>query len=191
MNNISNNDSRPPGSYSDGNLGEVLLSKEAIRTAVEALGKRISDDYAGSRCLTLICVLKGAVVFFSDLIREITVPVTIEFITAKSYGNSSVSAGEVQIVKDIDTDIKGRDVILIEDISDTARTLTSLISKLKKREPNSIKTAVLLDKPSRREVSFVPDYTCFQVGNEFIVGYGLDFAEKYRNLPDIATLIAY
>lgn len=165
----------------------ILLTEEELAKRVKELGEEISRDYAG-QSVTLIGVLKGAVVFFSDIMRAITVPAAIDFIACSSYGMSSTTSGEVQIRKDLDHSIEGKHVIVIEDIVDTGTTLHYLLDNLKKRGAASVKLAALLNKPSRRKVEVTVDYTGFEVPDYFVVGYGLDYAEKYRNLPYIGIL---
>lgn len=166
---------------------EVLFSKEDISSKVKEIGSQISKDYEGKRLL-LVCVLKGANMFMSDLMRHITIPVEIDFIAASSYGHSTVTSGVVKINKDLDTSVEEKHVILVEDIVDTGLTLSYLLKNFKSRDALSVKTCTLLDKPERRKVDVVADYKGFNIPDEFIVGYGIDYAEKYRNLPYIATL---
>ncbi len=148
---------------------------------------RISEDYEG-KVIHLVSVLKGSVFFACELAKRITVPVTMDFMSVSSYGDSTVSSGVVNIVKDLDMPLEGKDVLVVEDIIDTGRTLGYLMDILKERGPASLKLAALLDKPQRREVKVEADYTCFQVPDEFIVGYGLDCAQEYRNLPYIGVM---
>ncbi len=166
---------------------KVLITREEIKDAVEKLGKRISKDYEGKELL-LVCILKGAFVFCSDLVRNITIPVTLDFLSASSYGQTSVSSGNVQIYKDLETDIIGKHVLLVEDIIDTGLTLKVLKGIMTVRNPASVKICTLLDKKDRRKVDITPEYCCFSIPDEFVVGYGLDYSEKYRNLPDIMVL---
>lgn len=168
-------------------LTKILVKKEDIKAAVEQLGRRLTQDYAG-KSPVLIGILKGAVVFYSDLIREIDLPVTCDFMAASSYGSGTESAGSVRILKDVEHDVRGRDVILVEDIVDTGNTLYALKQVFADRGASSVKIATLLDKPERRKIKLEADYFCFTIPNEFVVGYGLDFDEKYRNLPDIGVL---
>jgi len=168
-------------------LKEILFGEEEIKRSVAALGRRISEDYAGKNPI-LIGVLKGSFIFLSDLCRAISFQCEIDFIMAKSYGMSTKSSGVVRIVKDIDADISGRDVILVEDILESANTLYSVCEVLKARNPASLKVAVFLDKKVKREIPFYADYTCFEAEDKFLVGYGLDCAEKYRNLPYVAVI---
>ena len=166
----------------------ILFSEKEIRNAVRALGKRIAGDYAGEPPI-IVGILKGSFIFMSDLVRSIGLNCDIDFMIAKSYGNATVSSGAVNIVKDIDADITGRHVLIVEDILDTARTLTAVKDLLMHRSAKSVKIAALLDKVTAERVSDLKaDYKCFDVGNEFVVGYGLDFAEKYRGLEYIGVL---
>lgn len=166
---------------------ETLFSASQIALRVAELGAQIKIDYAGSMPL-LVGVLKGACVFFSDLIRAIDAPLAIEFMAISSYGAEQRSSGEVRIVKDLDTAVEGRDILVIEDIIDTGLTLSYLIATLQTRGAKSVKLAALLDKFERRERDVKVDYVGFQIPDAFVVGYGLDFAERYRNLPFIAVL---
>ncbi len=168
-------------------IEKVLLSEEEIAKRVQELGDQISADYEGKE-LIVICVLKGASIFFADLCRSISVHMKMDFMGISSYGDAQKTSGIVKITKDTDTSITGKDVLIVEDIMDSGYTLTYLIKMLKDRQPNSVKVACLLDKPSRREVEITPDYTGFVVPNEFVVGFGLDYAGKYRNLPYIGVL---
>ena len=165
----------------------VLITKEEIREAVRELGKKITQDYAGKQPV-LLCILKGGVVFFTDLMREIDLPVTCEFMAISSYGSATKSTGVVQIRKDLDRDILGKDVIIVEDIVDSGITLNYLKNALLMRGPSSLRIATLLDKPSGRRVELETDYHCFTIPDAFVVGYGLDYDERYRNLPDIGAL---
>ena len=168
-------------------LEKILLTREQIQQAVRELGKRITKDYAG-KSPVMICILKGAVVFFSDLIREIDLPLSIEFISISSYGVSTKSSGVVRLLKDLDRDISGQDVLVVEDIVDSGMTLHYLKGVLENRNAASISIVTLLDKPARRRVPLEVQYSCFDIPDAFVVGYGLDYAEKYRNLPDIGVL---
>ncbi len=166
----------------------VLLSEEELDDKIREMGAQISRDYAGKQ-VHLICVLKGGTFFMCELAKRITIPVSIDFMSVSSYGNDTVSTGIVRIIKDLDKPIEGKDVIVVEDIIDTGRTLSYLLKVLKDRKPNSIKLATMLDKPDRRVVDDVNvDYTGFNIPDEFVVGYGLDYAERYRNLPYIGVL---
>jgi len=166
---------------------EILFSEEAIKEKVEELGKKITEDLAGKDPI-VIGVLKGANVFLSDLIRKIDIPVTVDFIAVSSYGLSTESSGVVKIIKDLDFSIEDRDILIVEDIIDSGLTLKYLLENLKSRRPKSIRICTLLDKPERRKVDISVDYIGFDIPDEFIVGYGIDYAEKYRNLPFIASL---
>ena len=170
-------------------VDRILFDKKTIAEAVKRVAAEISHDYAGKAPL-FIGVLKGSFVFMADLVREIdpNVPCQMEFMAAKSYGNSTVSSGVVRITKDIDVDIAGRDVIIVEDILDTANTIGSVCEVLRERNPASLKICVFLDKKIDRKIPIEADYVCFDIENEFVVGYGLDYAEKYRNLPYLAVL---
>lgn len=168
-------------------IKEVLYSKEAIENRVASLAAMITEDYQG-KDLLLIAVLKGANVFMCDLMRHISFPIQIDFIAASSYGHSTESSGVVKILKDLDYSIEGKDVIIVEDIIDTGLTLKYLIENFKSRNPKSLEICTLLDKPERRKSQLDVKYIGFTIPDEFIVGYGIDFAEKYRNLPYIATL---
>ncbi|MFZ5632038.1 MAG: hypoxanthine phosphoribosyltransferase [Bacillota bacterium] len=166
---------------------EILLTEEQIAQKVKELGERISGDYRGNEIL-VVGILKGAVIFMSDLIRHITVPLAIDFMAVSSYGKASESSGVVKILKDLDQSIEGRHVILVEDIVDSGLTLKYMLENLSTRKPASLKTCTLLDKPSRRQTDVVPDYNGFIIPDEFVVGYGLDYGEHYRNLKEIAVL---
>ena len=168
-------------------LQETLVSKEEIDAIVARLGAEISHDYEGKNPI-LITVLKGAFIFMADLCRAITVPCTMDFMSVSSYGNGSTTSGTVRIRKDLDVDIKGQDVIIVEDILDSGVTLSNLIEMLQTRDPASMKLVTLFDKPDRRKADVTIDYCGMQVPDAFIVGYGLDYAEKYRNLPEVSIL---
>lgn len=171
--------------YND--LERILLTREEIAKAVKELGQKITKDYAGKEPI-LICILKGAVVFFADLIREIDLPLALEFMAISSYGSSTKSSGVVRILKDLDRDISGRDVLVVEDIVDSGLTLSYLKGVLETRKAASVSIVTLLDKPARRKVPLEVQYSCFHIPDAFVVGYGLDYDEKYRNLPDIGVL---
>jgi hypoxanthine phosphoribosyltransferase len=168
-------------------IGETLISRGRLQKKVKELAFKIARDYRGKK-LVLIGVLKGAMVFMSDLMREIAVPLEIDFIQAASYGTAQSSSGKVKVKKDIDLPLAGKQVLLIEDIIDCGYTLDYLLGFIKKKNPGSVKICVLLDKPSRRKVDVPLAYKGFEVPDKFIVGYGLDLAEKFRNLPYIAAL---
>ena len=166
---------------------EVMLPEEKVDARIKELGEQISRDYAG-KSVHLICILKGSVYFTCELAKRITVPVTMDFMQCSSYGGETKSSGIVKIVKDLDETIMDRNVIIIEDIIDSGRTLYYLIDILKKRNPKSVHLCTLLDKPERRVRDVKVDYTCFNIPDEFVVGYGLDYAQKYRNLPYIGVV---
>ncbi len=168
-------------------IKKVLYSEEELNKVVAGLGAQISEDYK-DRNLLMVSVLKGSIVFMSDLMRAVTIPCEIDFMAVSSYGNKTKSSGTVRILKDLDRDISGYDVLLVEDILDSGKTLNYLIDVLYARNPASIRICTLFDKPERREVDIFADYKGLSVPDEFIVGYGLDFAEKYRNLPYIGIL---
>ena len=165
----------------------VLLSEDEIREKVRELGGKITADYKNSN-LMLVTVLKGAVVFLADLMRQIDVPAEIDFIVVSSYGSGVKSSGVVKIVKDLDVPLAGKDILIVEDILDSGLTLSYIKELLESRGPRSIRIATLLDKPSRRKVDLQADYIGFSVPDEFVIGYGLDYDEKYRNLPYIGIL---
>ena len=165
----------------------VLLSEDEIREKVRELGGKITADYKNSN-LMLVTVLKGAVVFLADLMRQIDVPAEIDFMVVSSYGSGVKSSGVVKIVKDLDVPLAGKDILIVEDILDSGLTLSYIKELLESRGPRSIRIATLLDKPSRRKVDLQADYIGFSVPDEFVIGYGLDYDEKYRNLPYIGTL---
>ena len=171
--------------YND--LEKILVPRDEIQRAVRELGQKITRDYAG-KAPVMICILKGAVVFFSDLIREIDLPLSIEFISISSYGVSTKSSGVVRILKDLDRDITGKNVLVVEDIVDSGLTLSYLKHVLDNRNAASVSIVTLLDKPARRRVPLQVQYSCFKIKDAFVVGYGLDYDEKYRNLPDIGVL---
>lgn len=166
---------------------EILFTEEQIREKVREMGKTISRDYEG-KDLLLIGVLKGCVVFMSDLLKEITIPCSMDFMAVSSYGNATTSSGVVRILKDLDFEIEGKDVLIVEDIIDSGITLKYLIEYLKNRKPNSVEVACLLNKAERRKVEIEAKYLGFEVPDYFLIGYGLDFAEKYRNLPFVGVL---
>ncbi len=170
-----------------GVVKEVLLSEEEISLRVKELGKVISNDYK-SKDLILVGILKGAVIFMADLCKNIDLPITIDFMAVSSYGDSTRSTGEVKIIKDLDFSVEGKEVLIVEDIIDTGLTLAYLTDNLRKRGANSVKIVTLLDKPNRRNIEVKVDYLGFSIPDEFVVGYGLDYAELYRNLPYVAAL---
>ncbi len=165
---------------------EVLITEEQIAKRVRELGKEISADYQG-KTVHLVCVLKGAYTFLADLARVMEVPVTLDFLAVSSYGKGKTSSGEVQLTKDLDVSLAGRDVILVEDIADTGLTLNYLVNMLRSREPATLKVAAFLSKPSRREIDVPVDYVGFEVPDRFVVGYGLDDNQRFRELPYIAV----
>ncbi len=166
---------------------EVMLSEETIDAKIKVLGEQISKDYEG-KSVHLICILKGSSFFTCELAKRITVPVTMDFMSVSSYGSGTASSGNVKIVKDLDESICGKDVIVIEDIIDSGNTLSCLMELLEDRQPNSLRLCTLLDKPERRVKDVYVDYTGFQIPDKFVVGYGLDFDQKYRNLPYIGVV---
>ena len=165
----------------------VLVEEEEVDKRIRDLGEQISKDYEGKE-VHLICVLKGGVFFMCELAKRITVPVSMDFMSVSSYGDGTASSGVVKIAKDLDETLEGKDVLIVEDIIDSGRTLSYLIEILKGRNPNSIHLCTLLDKPERRVKDVKVDYCCFNIPDEFVVGYGLDYAQKYRNLPFIGVV---
>lgn len=168
-------------------IEEVLVPREQIQEMVKRLGRQISEDYDGKE-LVLVGVLKGGFIFLADLMREITIPVDMDFISVSSYGASTRSSGVVRIIKDIDLDVVGKHVLIVEDLVDTGLTLRHLRDLFNTRGPKSVKICTAFDKPSRRKVEIEVEYKGIEVPDKFIVGYGLDYAGKYRNLPDVCTL---
>ncbi len=166
---------------------EVLLTEEEVDKRIQEIGDQISKDYAGKK-VHLVCVLKGGSFFMCELAKRITVPVSIDFMSVSSYGGDTESSGVVRIVKDLDEPLKDRHVIVIEDIVDSGRTLSYLLDMLRSREPLDVRLCTLLDKPDRRVVDVKVDYTGFEIPDEFVVGYGLDYDQKYRNLPYIGMV---
>ncbi len=167
---------------------ETLISKEELARRVKELGEEISKDYKNEKVL-LIGLLRGSVIFLADLARELTIEATIDFMTVSSYGNSTESSRDVKIKKDLEEDIRGRNVIIVEDIIDTGYTLRKVYDMLKMRDPKSIKICTLLDKPSRREVEINVDYVGYKIPDKFVVGYGIDFAQKHRTLPYVGIVV--
>jgi len=163
---------------------KVLFSREEIKNTVKVLGNKITEDYKG-KDIIVISLLKGSFIFTADLVREIDVNTQIEFMTTSSYGHSEESSGSVKIINDITVDIKGKDVLIVDDITDSGLTMKFIIDHLKERKPNSIKSCVLLDKPDRRKVELTPDYVGITIPDLFIVGYGLNYGDHYRNIPFI------
>jgi hypoxanthine phosphoribosyltransferase len=168
-------------------VGEVLIDAETLGARIAELGAEVSADYEG-RDLLLIGVLKGAVFFMADLMRHLTVQCEVDFMAISSYGDSTDSSGIVRILKDLDINIEGRDVLVVEDIIDSGLTLSYLMRNLESREPASLEVCALMTKPARREIDVPVRYIGFEIPNKFVVGYGLDFGERYRNLPYVAVL---
>lgn len=166
---------------------KVLISKEEVDKKIREMGERISKDYEGKE-IHLVCVLKGGVFVTCELAKNITVPLSIDFMSVSSYGEGTVSSGRVKIIKDLDDSIEGKDVLIVEDIIDSGNTLKYLIDLLNSRKPNSIKLCTLLDKPERRTSDVYVEYVGFQIPDKFVVGYGLDHAQKLRNLPYIGVI---
>lgn len=166
---------------------DVLIGAEELRERVEQLAAQISADYAGES-IVLVCVLKGAVLFLADLMRELTVECEVDFMAVSSYGDATESSGVVRVLKDLDRPIEGRHVLVVEDIVDSGRTLAKLLEMLQTRGPASLEVCALLTKPDRREVPLEASYVGFEIPDRFVVGYGLDHAERHRNLPHIAAL---
>jgi len=166
---------------------KILIANEELQARVAELSAQINKDYAG-KCPVLICVLKGAIFFMADLARGLDIDLEMDFMAVSSYGSSTDSSGVVRILKDLDMNIEGRHVLVVEDVIDSGLTLKYLTKNLSSRHPESLEIVTLLDKPGRRKTKLRCRYTGFEVGDEFVVGYGLDFAERYRNLPHIAVL---
>ncbi len=166
---------------------EVLISQGEIQEKIQELGARITRDYEGQE-ITMICVLKGGVMFMVDLAKQIEVPLEMDFMAVSSYGDEQISSGVVKIIKDLDESIVGKNVVLVEDIIDSGRTLSYLITILKERKPKSLKICTLLDKPQQRVADVDVDYVGFKIPDKFVVGYGLDYAQKYRNLPYVGVM---
>ncbi len=172
----------------DEDILKVLVTEEQLKAKVQELGEQITRDYEGKNLL-LVSILKGSVVFMADIMRAIKVPNAIDFMVVSSYGGANTTTtGLVKIIKDLDSDLTGKDVLIVEDILDTGVTLSKLVPMLKMRHPNSVKICAILDKPERRKADIHADYLGFQVPDEFVVGYGLDYDEKYRNLPYVGVL---
>lgn len=165
----------------------LMLSEEQISDKVKEMAEKLDKLYEG-RTPVVVCILKGSVIFYADLIRNMQTPIELDFMCVSSYGSDTVSSGELNIKKDLACDIRGRDVLLVEDIIDSGNTLYKLKKILMERNPASLNIVTLLDKPERRVVPMEPEYTCFEIEDEFVVGYGLDYAEKYRNLPYVGVL---
>jgi hypoxanthine phosphoribosyltransferase len=168
-------------------IAEILIGTEELQAKVAELGQQISEDYRGRNPL-LICLLRGAVVFLSDLIRATDIPLEMDFMAISSYGDSTESSGVVRLMMDLKSNITGRNVLIVEDIVDTGRTLAYILDNLRTRRPADVKVCALLSKPSRREAPVEVDYLGFEIPDRFVVGYGLDYAENYRNLPFIGVL---
>ena len=168
-------------------IEKVLISQEEIKKIVSDLGTRISEDYKDKNLL-MVSVLKGSVVFMADLMRAVTIPCRIDFMSVSSYGSGAKTSGVVKIIKDLDLNLEGYDLLVVEDILDSGKTLDYLLKVLKQRNPASIKICTFLDKPERRQVNLFADYSGTTVPDEFVVGYGLDYDEKYRNLPYVGAL---
>ena len=168
-------------------VSKILIEEDAVAARVAELGADVSADYA-DRDLLLVGVLKGAVFFMADLMRQLTIPCEVDFMAISSYGASTDSSGVVRILKDLDINIEGRDVLVVEDIIDSGLTLSYLMRMLESRNPASLEVCALLTKPARREIDVPVRYTGFEIPNEFVIGYGLDFGERYRNLPYVAVL---
>lgn len=166
---------------------EVLLTEKEVDDRIQKIGEQISRDYEGKQ-VHLVCVLKGGSFFMCELAKRITVPVSLDFMSVSSYGSDTKSSGVIRIVKDLDESLKDKDVLVVEDIVDSGRTLSYLLEMLKARGPKSLKLCTLLDKPERRVVEVNVDYTGFQIPDEFVVGYGLDYDQRYRNLPYIGVV---
>lgn len=168
-------------------IKNILISEEEIAKRVKELGKQLTEDYAG-KDLMVVGILKGCMLYLSDLVRAIDLPLTMDFMVVSSYGTSTKSSGVVRILKDLEREIEGKDILIVEDIVDTGLTLSYLIENLKTRNPKSVKVCSLLDKPERRKAHVDIEYVGFQIPDEFVVGYGLDYAEVYRNLPFVCVL---
>ncbi|MGI6641332.1 MAG: hypoxanthine phosphoribosyltransferase [Limnochordia bacterium] len=168
-------------------MDRILIDQPTIEQRVKELGEQISKDYAG-KTVTLVCILKGGLMFLCDLAKHITVPVKYDFMSVSSYGDSTQSSGVVRITKDLEESIEGKDIIIVEDIIDTGLTLSYLLNNLHSRNPASLRICTLLDKPDNRRVEIPVDYVGFTVPNEFLVGYGLDYQQLYRNFPYIFVL---
>lgn len=166
---------------------KVMIPEEEVDAKIRELAEKISKDYEGKQ-VHLVCILKGSVFFTCELAKRITVPVSMDFMSVSSYGDGTTSSGVVKIAKDLDESLEGKDVLVVEDIIDSGRTLSYLLEILKKRNPNSMKLCTLLDKPERRVMDVNVDYVGFNIPDEFVVGYGLDYAQKYRNLPYIGVV---
>ena len=169
-------------------FAKILISREEIATRIKEVAAQITEDYRGEEPVLFVGILKGCIHFYSDLTREIDLPLSMDFMAISSYGAGTTSSGEVKMLKDLDKTINGKNVVIVEDIIDSGNTLAYLERLLGSRQPKSIKICTLLDKPSRRKVEISPDYCCFTIPDEFVVGYGLDYDEIYRNEKDIYVL---
>lgn len=165
----------------------ILIGENEVDVKIRELAAKISQDYAGEE-IHLICILKGSAFFACELAKRLTIPVTIDFMSVSSYGSGTTSSGIVRLAKDLDEPIEGKNVLIVEDIIDTGRTLSHLLELLSTRNPKTLRLCTLLDKPERRVVNIDVDYTCFQIPDKFVVGYGLDYDQKYRNLPYIGVV---
>ena len=165
----------------------VLISEEEVAKRIREIAEQISKDYEGKQ-VHMICILKGGVFFMTELSKHVTVPCSLDFMAISSYGDETVSSGRMKFSKDLDNSIEGKDVLVVEDIIDSGRTLSYLLRNLKNRNPKSLKLCTLLDKPERRVVEVNVDYTCFEIPDEFVVGYGLDYMQHYRNLPYVGVV---
>lgn len=173
---------------SSGEQIEILISEAEITARINALSHEITTHYADTKQLVVVGLLRGSFVFIADLVRHLDLPVEVDFMTVSSYGNAMVSSRQVRIIQDLETDIKNRDVLIVEDIIDTGHTLSQVIKILKTRMPKSLSICTLLNKPSRREVEVQIDWTGFDIPDEFVIGYGIDYAQQGRNLPHIAVV---
>ena len=173
---------------SSGEQIEILISEAEITARINALSHEITTHYADTKQLVVVGLLRGSFVFIADLVRHLDLPVEVDFMTVSSYGNAMVSSRQVRIIQDLETDIKDRDVLIVEDIIDTGHTLSQVIKILKTRMPKSLTICTLLNKPSRREVDVTIDWTGFDIPDEFVIGYGIDYAQQGRNLPHIAVV---
>lgn len=165
---------------------KTLFSREEIQSRVKELGKELSDKYEGKE-LVVVSLLRGSFIFAADLVREITIPLEVDFITTASYGNDEISTGVVEIIHDLRTKVDGKDILIVDDIMDSGHTLKKVIEHLESKGPNSVNVCVMLDKPSRRQVDLTPDYIGFTIPDLFIVGYGLNYGDHFRNIPYIFT----
>lgn len=166
---------------------DVLLTEEEVDARIREIAEQVNKDYEGKE-IHMICILKGGSFFMCELAKRITVPVSLDFMSVSSYGGGTESTGRIKIIKDLDEDVMGKDVLVVEDIVDSGRTLSFLLQLLRDRGAKSLRLCTLLDKPDRRVIEVPVDYTCFQIPDEFVVGYGLDYAQKYRNLPYIGIV---